>query len=78
MLAARALDLLSVLQTRGHAAQSAIGIAEKTTPWRASKLPGPLNKARSQYKWSSLNTRNPEASRAARRDAVQDMANSLP
>jgi hypothetical protein len=78
LLAARALDLLAVLQTRGHAAQNTIGLTEKTAPWHTGKLPGALNKARSQYKWSSLNTGNPEASRAARREAVQELANGLP
>lgn len=77
LLAARALDLLAALQARGHAAQNSIGIAEKSTPWPSHRLPSVLQKARSHQRWSSLNTHSPEASRAARREVVQELANRL-
>ena len=70
LLAARALDLLAALQQRGHAAQNDITMQSGKTPWRSSKLPGDLNKARSQSKWSSLNTHLPEISRRERAEAV--------
>ncbi|MCC9395384.1 DUF3482 domain-containing protein, partial [Enterobacter hormaechei subsp. steigerwaltii] len=60
LLAARALDLLHVLQTRGHAAQSDIELHSRKAPWDAARLPPELNKARSHWKWSSLNTHRPE------------------
>ncbi|SUB32390.1 integral membrane protein [Neisseria gonorrhoeae] len=71
LLAARALDLLHVLQTRGHAAQSDIELHSRKAPWDAAKLPPELNKARSHWKWSSLNTHRPETSRAERREYAE-------
>ena len=70
LLAARALDLLAALQTRGHAAQADIQMHSGKAPWPAAKLPAELNKARSQPKWSSLNTREPEQSRRDRAEAA--------
>ena len=70
LLAARALDLLAALQKRGHAAQNEITMQGGTAPWKSSKLPADLNKARSQPKWSSLNTQQPEISRRERSEAV--------
>lgn len=77
LLAARALDLLHVLQTRGHAAQSHIELKERKAPWNAAKLPSELNKARSNRKWSSLNTHQPEASRNERAAYVATLSEKL-
>nr|WP_037587087.1 GTPase/DUF3482 domain-containing protein [Stenoxybacter acetivorans] len=81
-LAARSMDLLAALQSRGHAAQHRIGIGNANTrpshlPWTSNKLPPELQKARSQTKWSSLNTGNEEASRNARREAANRLAQDL-
>ncbi|RQK90425.1 GTPase/DUF3482 domain-containing protein [Neisseria meningitidis] len=73
LLAARALDLLHVLQTRGHAAQSDIELHSRKAPWDAARLPPELNKARSHWKWSSLNTHRPETSRAERAGYVEKL-----
>ncbi len=77
LLAARALDLLHVLQTRGHAAQSHIELNERKAPWNAAKLPSELNKARSNRKWSSLNTHQPELSRNERAAYVATLSEKL-
>ena len=77
LLAARALDLLAALQTRGHAAQADIQMHSGKAPWPAAKLPAELNKARSQPKWSSLNTREPEQSRRDRAEAAAALAARL-
>ncbi|MGF6147722.1 small GTP-binding protein domain [Kingella potus] len=55
LLAARALDLLAALQTRGHAAQSPVRLQSGRTPWPPSKLPPELQKARGRPRWSPLN-----------------------
>lgn len=55
LLAARAMDLLNALQTRGHAAQEHIRFHSGNTPWLADKIPSVLNKARQNEAWSSLN-----------------------
>lgn len=55
LLAARAMDLLNALQTRGHAAQDNIRFHSGNTPWRVDKMPSILNKARQNENWSSLN-----------------------
>ena len=60
LLAARALDLLHVLQTRGHAAQSHIELKERKAPWNTAKLPSELNKARSNRKWSRSTHTSPK------------------
>ena len=49
------MDLLNVLQTRGHAAQDNIRFNSGNTPWSSDKLPNILSKARQNEKWSSLN-----------------------
>ncbi|ASK26757.1 GTP-binding protein [Neisseria chenwenguii] len=77
LLAARALDLLAALQKRGHAAQSQVVLQSGQTPWPAAKLPSELNKARSQWKWSSLNTQLPEVSRKERAEAAKSLQNRL-
>ena len=73
LLAARALDLLHILQTRGHAAQSQVELHSRKAPWTPDKLPSELNKARSRWKWSSLNTHLPETSRAEREEYVEKL-----
>ncbi|UOO81547.1 DUF3482 domain-containing protein [Uruburuella testudinis] len=77
LLAARALDLLGALQKRGHAAQADIQMQSGQTPWQPAKLPAELNKARSQYKWSSLNTHQPEQSRRERAEAAAGLIKRL-
>ncbi|QEY23318.1 GTPase/DUF3482 domain-containing protein [Neisseria animalis] len=74
LLAARALELLSVLQTRGHAAQARMDIGSGKAPWKADKLPSEINKARNREQWSSLNTQSPESSRKARNEAADSLA----
>lgn len=72
LLAARALDLLAALQTRGHAAQADIQMHSGKAPWPAAKLPAELNKARSQPKWCPQHPRaraKPPRSRRSRRRA---------
>lgn len=78
LLAARAMDLLAALQTRGHAAQSAISLQSGQAPWAADKLPSELVKARSQWKWSSLNTLLPERSEEERASAMAELVRRLP
>ena len=74
LLAARALDLLDALQKRGHAAQTPVQLQKNNrTPWQPSKMPPELNKARQQWKWSSLNTRRPESSRRERAEAAESL-----
>ncbi|MDK4534696.1 DUF3482 domain-containing protein [Kingella kingae] len=55
VLAARNLDLLNALQTRGHAATAPIALHSSSAPWQANALPDVLKKARSHPKWSRLN-----------------------
>ncbi|MDO4907310.1 DUF3482 domain-containing protein [Neisseria sp.] len=77
LLAARALDLLAALQTRGHAAQAEIRMQSGKIPWQVSRLPSELDKARNRPKWSSLNTRLPELSRRERAEAAKGLAAKL-
>ncbi|WP_253353565.1 DUF3482 domain-containing protein [Neisseria perflava] len=77
LLAARTLDLLQALQTRGHAAQSPVRLNSGKVPWQPAKLPSELNKARNQWKWSSLNTHLPETSRKERETATDSLMERL-
>lgn len=77
LLAARALDLLNALQKRGHAAQSQVALQSGQTPWQPHKLPSELNKARSQWKWSSLNTHLPDLSHRERAEAAHNLQQKL-
>ncbi|MCF7521569.1 DUF3482 domain-containing protein [Neisseria sp. ZJ106] len=77
LLAARALDLLNALQTRGHAAQSEITLNSATPPFTPDKLPPELKKARQHSKWSSLNTQSPESSRQERKEAANSLQQRL-
>ena len=61
LLAARALDLLAALQTRGHAAQSPVVLQSGKTPWPPAKLPPELQKARNRPRWSPLNGADTDA-----------------
>lgn len=55
LLATRAMDLLTALRHRGHAATDEI-LANKTiAPWLPDNLPSLLKKARGKPQWSSLN-----------------------
>lgn len=77
LLAARSLNLLYVLKKRGHAAQTQIQLQQQNAPWQPDKLPSELNKARSQWKWSSLNTQLPELSHAERQKAANSLQQKL-
>lgn len=77
LLAARAIDLLNALQKRGHAAQNSVQLQSGHTPWVSSKIPSELNKARSQWKWSSLNTHLPELSKNERMEASKSLKKRL-
>lgn len=77
LLAARALELLRTLQTRGHAAQSDIVPQSGRAPWPAAKMPSELDKARSRWKQSSLNTLLPEHARSERSEQAASLAEKL-
>ncbi len=55
LLATRAMDLLTALRHRGHAATAAIMANQSLAPWTPDKLPSLLKKARGKPEWSSLN-----------------------
>lgn len=55
LLATRNLDLLRVLQSRGHAATAPIVLHSVSAPWQVNQLPETLQKARMRPKWSALN-----------------------
>lgn len=74
LLAARSADLLSVLQSRGHAAQNAITLNSGKTPWPADKLPEELSKARQRPKWSQLNGEPQAAAQQNRQEAAAELA----
>lgn len=76
-MAARELDLLAVLQTRGHAAQNGIAAAEGRTPWQPENLPPELERARRHGKWSALNGHSPASAEAARAEAAQSLTARL-
>ena len=75
LLAARALDLLHALQTRGHAAQSPVVLQSGKTPWPADKLPAELNRARRHPDWSPLNGGSEMS--AERRECARTLAERL-
>lgn len=77
VLAARLLNLLAVLQSRGHAAQSELHIQAAVSPWQADKLPEMLRKARLHTKWSVLNGASSETAQKSRHDAAIELANLL-
>ncbi len=53
VLAARAREILAMLQSRGHAAQDTMSFAGERAPWQ--QLPEELTKARRKPQWSALN-----------------------
>lgn len=77
VLAARQLDLLSVLQTRGHAAQNGIIASARCTPWSPEKLPEELEEARRYGKWSVLNGVDEATAETARDDAARKLSQQL-
>lgn len=56
LLATRAMDLLTALRHRGHAATDTILANQSLAPWSADRMPSLLKKARNKPEWSSLNT----------------------
>lgn len=77
LLAARERDLLSVLQSRGHAAQNNISLQRHQTPWQVDKMPNVLNKARQNPKWSVLNGENQAVAERQRHEAAQELSEQL-
>ncbi|WP_373741291.1 GTPase/DUF3482 domain-containing protein [Neisseria sp.] len=77
LLAARALDLLFALQTRGHAAQADIRLQSGKAPWQVAQMPSELAKARGRPKQSSLNQNLPELARHERAEAAEKLAGRL-
>lgn len=71
VLAARALDLLAVLQSRGHAAQDEMRLSGSRAPWQSDKLPKPLQKARLRQKWSVLNGTSSDVAQHLRHEKAQ-------
>jgi len=75
LIAARALALLALLQTRGHASQSPIALHHPTAPpWQPENLPDLLKKARAHPRWSSLNG---EFNSKSKIPAVESLAQQL-
>lgn len=74
LLAARTLDLLNLIQQRGHAAQDSLVLTEKTLPWSINQLPDILQKARQQEKWSTLNNQT----NSAPQTIIHTLAQQLP
>ena len=75
LIAARALALLALLQTRGHASQSPIALQHPAVPpWQPENLPDPLKKARAHPRWSSLNG---EFNSKSKIPAVESLAQQL-
>lgn len=77
LLSARALDLLSAIKKRGHAAQDIVTIQSNQAPWQSDKMPSELDKARRRPQWSSLNTENSELSRRESEKAAESLAQIL-
>ncbi len=93
LLATRALDLLSALRHRGHAATDTTqllyqGETEQLsndsendnpviTPWASHKLPGELKKARGKPQWSSLSNQKSEQAQSLRVEAAWSLAHKL-
>ena len=75
LIAARALALLALLQTRGHASQSPIALQHPSSPpWQPENLPETLKKARAHPRWSSLNG---EFNSKSKISAVESLAQQL-
>ena len=93
LLATRAIDLLSALRHRGHAATDATQLiyngesssdsnddsptTSAITPWSSHKLPSELKKARGKPQWSSLSSGKSEQAQSLRTDAAWSLAHKL-
>ncbi|WP_372844268.1 DUF3482 domain-containing protein [Psychrobacter sp.] len=92
LLATRALDLLTALRHRGHAAtdatqliyngETSIGDTDDEssnviTPWATHKLPSELKKARGKPQWSSLSSGKSEQAQLSRADMAWSLASKL-
>lgn len=91
LLATRAIDLLSAVRHRGHAATDATQLlyygeqhmtdeahtSQIITPWQTHKLPSELKKARSKPQWSSLSGGHTEQAQRLRLDAAWSLSNKL-
>ena len=93
LLATRAIDLLTALRHRGHAATDATQLLYKgekssieqslddesntVTPWPTHKLPSELKKARGKPQWSSLSSGKSEQAQLLRADMAWSLASKL-
>ena len=91
MLATRAIDLLTALRHRGHAATDATQLLYKgdkdsndlsgednnVTPWPTNKLPSELKKARGKPQWSSLSSGKAELAQSLRLDMAWSLSGKL-
>ncbi|WP_133104342.1 DUF3482 domain-containing protein [Psychrobacter sp. S4(2024)] len=92
LLATRAIDLLTALRHRGHAATDATQLIYKgeasigdtdagnnnaITPWATHKLPSELKKARGKPQWSSLSSGKSEQAQLLRADMAWSLASKL-
>lgn len=78
VLAARAREVLSIVQARGHAAQDEIALKSGLAPWESHKLPDALQRARRHREWSAMN-HGVKATQAAqeRHSPAQHLAEKL-
>ncbi|WP_201553860.1 DUF3482 domain-containing protein [Psychrobacter immobilis] len=93
LLATRAIDLLTALRHRGHAATDATQLLYKgekssiekslddesttVTPWPTHKLPSELKKARGKPQWSSLSSGKSEQAQLLRADMAWSLSSKL-
>lgn len=91
LLATRAIDLLTALRHRGHAATDATQLLYKgdkdsndlsgednnVTPWPTNKLPSELKKARGKPQWSSLSSGKAELAQSLRLDMAWSLSGKL-
>ncbi|WP_198329949.1 DUF3482 domain-containing protein [Psychrobacter cibarius] len=92
LLATRAIDLLTALRHRGHAATDATQLiyngeasiantddenSNVITPWATHKLPSELKKARGKPQWSSLSSGKSEQAQLLRADMAWSLASKL-
>ena len=91
LLATRAIDLLTALRHRGHAATDATqliyngessmadnnDINNAITPWATHKLPSELKKARGKPQWSSLSSGKSEQAQLLRVDMAWSLASKF-
>ena len=92
LLATRAIDLLTALRHRGHAATDATQLiyngessmadnnddnGNAITPWATHKLPNELKKARGKPQWSSLSSGKSEQAQLLRADMAWSLASKL-